>query len=75
MVQVLKLRKGSGLLVGGCYVVFVSMVSNSDGSGRVLRVRGDLGKYFSGCVDGVVVLRGGRSSSVDFGGLVSVVSV
>ena len=75
MGNLLKLRKGSGLLVGGCYVVFVSMESSSDGSGRVLRVRGDLGQCFSGCVDRVTVIRSGRACDVDLGGVVSVVCV
>lgn len=75
MIKPLKIRKGSGLLVGGCYVVFSEMLVSADGASAVLRVRGDLGEFFSGCVCSVGVLGNGRVSFVEFGGVVSVISV
>lgn len=75
MIQGFRVRKGSAVLVSGCLVVFVSLSSNSDGCGRVLRVRGDFGPMFSGCVDSLGIWRDGRFFVVDLEGIVSVVLV
>jgi hypothetical protein len=71
------LKTGTGVLVGGCYVIFIDWANSDTNPGRVLRVRGDLPERFSGWVDSIGVWRGSAGSfvCVELGEVVSVLQV
>ncbi len=72
-----KLRPGTGVLVGGCYVVFIDWANSNHHLGRVLRVRGEFAEGFTGWVDSISVWvsRLGCFVPVALPELVSVVAV
>jgi hypothetical protein len=75
--DVWKLRTGTGILVGGCYVIFIDWTNSNYRSGKVLRIRGDLPEQFTGWIDSIGIWRSelGCFVPVSLGELVSVESV